>query len=138
MEAIDGSTDNQIIDVRYNKRHWISMFIAASFFIVLIILAGWHDLFWVFYSIIFAAALSGQGFYAIKGGKSIRLDKKNKVLHKYTLYGLTSFKYRYDRLFFKGKKLFREIDGKVKFIEIRSIDNRKDDIEVLYSEILKG
>ena len=138
MEEFIGSTGNEIIDVRYSKRHWISMFIAAAFFLILPIMVGYHDLFWLIYAIVFILIFAGQGLYALKGGKSMRLDRKNKILYKYIVYGLASWKYKYDRLFFRGRLLYREINGKTKFIEIRSMDYNKDDLEVLISEINKG
>jgi hypothetical protein len=138
MEDLVNSNEKGTIDVRYCKRFWISMFAGAGGFLVITLLSGPTGLFWLIYCIVFVLIFVGLGIYSLTGGKALSLDKTNKVLHKYIFYGLTSSKYKYDRLFFKGNKLYREIDGKVKFIELRSIDYNKNDLEILNSEIRKG
>jgi hypothetical protein len=78
-----------------------------------------------------------SSIYSLNKNKYIRLDKQNKRIIKYGFCGLAIRKYKYDRLFFKDKELYREYNGKTKFINILRSQCMKDDFEAFVVEVNK-
>jgi hypothetical protein len=137
MEKDNGSVSGSFIDIRFNIFYSVCLLIAAIIMLVIFLTVkekAWYYDFFLILALLFLI----HGFYALSGSKYVRLDKQSKTVKIYGLFGIAMRKYKYDRLFFKDKELYREIDGKTKFINLLRNQCRKNDFEAFVVEINKG
>jgi len=137
MENENVTPAKNFIDVRYSKYYSISQLVISGILLIPVVTSGTDKEYLYYFCIILALIFVSQGIYSLLGGKTIRLDIKNKNLKKYSFYGSVGWNYKYDRLFFMGKELYRELDGKIKFINILPVECNKKDLEVLIAEVNK-
>ena len=126
------------IDVRHNLSFSISVLILGFAFIVLPILFFRSTFIMLFIFMSLGVPMAFYGLCAIFGGRYLRYSPLRKELVFSTL---SENKYRtikYDRLFFKGKSLYREINGKTKYIFLLQSQCNKKDFDILVQEINKG
>jgi hypothetical protein len=137
MGKDNGSEHGIFTDIRFNTFYSVCMFIAAIIMIVIFLTAkekNWYHEFFLILAILFLI----HSIYAFTGSKYVRLDKQSKTVKIYGPFGFAARKFKYDSLFFKGRELYREIDGKTKFINIQRYQCRKKDFEVFVVEVNKG
>ena len=138
MEKSNSSEKGSITIIRVNILYTVCVVIIAIFMaVVFIIKAKEKDWYSYLPLLVFALLFLIQGIYSLKGSKYVGLDKQNKKVIIYGLFGIAMRKYKYDRLFFKGKELYREIDGETKFINIARYQCRKYDLEAFVVEVKK-
>jgi hypothetical protein len=138
MEQDNSSLSGSYTDIRFNAFYFICVFIIAIITMIGFLqnLKGKDWLSILF--LILALIAFIHGIYALTRNKYIRLDKHSKKVIIYGFCGLAVRKYKYDRLFFKDKELYREYDRKTKFINILRSQCRKDDFEAFVVEVNKG
>jgi hypothetical protein len=137
MEKNNGSVPGSFTDIRYNIFYSIGLFTAALIMIVIFLPVKGKDWYYELF-LILALLLLIRGIYALTRSKYVRLDKQSKTVKIYDTPIFWARKYKYDRLFFKDKKLYREIDGKTEFINIQRYQYRKNDFEDFIVEVNKG
>jgi len=149
MEKERSSHSENYIDIRYNKIYiGFTALLAIIFFTILfiskdddgtsILISLSQNRSWGFYFIIIVCLIFlGQIIFALGGARYVRLDKQAKKVIVYGSFFIPAWKYKFERLFFKGKGLYREINGKIKFINIIYFQCRKDDFEAFVNEINK-
>ena len=130
-------TPEGCIDVRHNVSYSISVLILGFAFVVLPILF-FHSTFLRFIFIFLGVTMAFYGLCAIFGGRYLRYDPLKKELVFSTLSENTYRTIKYDKLFFKGKSLYREINGKTKYIFLLELQCNKKDFDILVQEINKG
>jgi hypothetical protein len=140
MEKNNVSVPGSFADIRYDIFYTAGLFIAALILIVifLIVKGNWQK---HYYDIILILGLLLliRGINALSSGnKYVRLDKQSKTIKIYDAHMFWAQKYKYDRLFFKGKKLCREIDGKTEYINITGFGCMKNDFKAFVAEVNKG
>jgi hypothetical protein len=138
MEQEKSSVSGSLKDIRFNAFYFVYVFIIAIIGILgfLQTLKGkdWLSILFLILALIaFIHRIS-----ALTRNKYIRLDKQSKRIIIYGFCGIALRKYKYDRLFFKDKELYREYGGKTKFINILRSQCRKDDFEAFVVEVNKG
>ena len=137
MEKDNSSVPRSFTDIRFNIYYVILLFI-VSFIMIGIFLTvkekSWYDDFFLILPILFLV----HGIVVLTGSKYIRLDKQSKTIKIYGPFGFAARNYSYDRLFFKDNELYREIDGKTKFLNIVRYQCSKDDLEAFIAEVNKG
>jgi hypothetical protein len=138
MEKGNSSEKGSITNIRFNILYPVCVIIIAILLTVIFIRVKEKDWYNYIPLLVFALLFIIQAIYSLTGGKYVGLDKQNKKVIIYGLFGIAVRKYKYDRLFFKGKELYREIDGKTKFINIMRSQCRKDDLEAFVVEVNKG
>jgi hypothetical protein len=94
----------------------------------------WYYYFFLILPLLFIV----QAIGALSGSKYVRLNKKSKTIIIYGPYGFVVRKYKFDRLFFKDKELYREVEGRDKFINLMRYQCRKNDLEAFIVEVNKG
>jgi hypothetical protein len=138
MEHDNSSVSGSYTDIRFNAFYFACVFIIAIIMMIgfLQTLKGKDWLSILF--LILALIAFIHGIYALTRNKYIRLDKHSKKVIIYGFCGIAVRKYKYDRLFFKDKELYREYEGKTKFINILRSQCRKDDFEAFVVDVNKG
>ncbi|MGD0756461.1 MAG: hypothetical protein ABR927_15525 [Bacteroidales bacterium] len=138
MEHDNSSVSGSYTDIRFNAFYFVCVFIIAIIMMIgfLQTLKGKDWLSILF--LILALIAFIHGIYALTRNKYIRLDKHSKKVIIYGFCGIAVRKYKYDRLFFKDKELYREYEGKTKFINILRSQCRKDDFEAFVVDVNKG
>lgn len=134
MEKENGSIPGGFTDIRFNIFYFVCIFIIAIIMIGIFLTVKEKNWYYYFF-LILAVLFFVHGIGALIGSKYVRLDKQSKTVKIYGPYGFVARKYKYDRLFFKDKELYREIDGKTKFINILRYQCRKKDLEAFIMEI---
>jgi hypothetical protein len=124
------------IEVRHNLIYSITVFLFGFAFIVLPILFFSTTLRTLF--IFLGVLMVFYGLGAIFGGRYVRYNPLKKELIFSTLYDNEYRTIKYDKLFFKGKSLYREINGKTKYIFLLRFQCNKQDLDILFQEINKG
>lgn len=140
MEKDNSSEKGSITYIRANILYSITMIILAILLTIFIIVKvkDWHNYIQL---LVIPLLFFIHGIYSlIKGSNYVGLDKQNKKVIIYSISGIAMpwRKLKYDRLFFKGKELYREIKRKTKFINILLFQCRKDDLEAFVAEVNKG
>ena len=136
MGKNNGSVHGSLTDIRYNIFYSVGLFTAAIIMIVIFLIVKGKDWYYELF-LILALLLLIRGIYALIRSKYVRLDKLSKTVKIYDTPIFWARKYKYDRLFFKDKKLYREIDGKTEFINILRYQCRKNDFEAFVMEVNK-
>jgi|WetSurMetagenome_2_1015567.scaffolds.fasta_scaffold00935_16 hypothetical protein len=137
MENGKDASSEKYIDVRYNLIYSILMIL---FGIAFVVWALWpdQDAFDKYYFLIFGLLLLVQGLYAISGGRYFRYKPIDKKIVFIGLFVLISRSVKFDKLFFRGKELYRVINGKARYINLLRYQCNKKDLENLFQEINKG
>jgi hypothetical protein len=137
MEKDNSSVTADFIDIRFNHFYVVSIFIAAVILLVIIMTTKgeeWYYYFFLILPVLFFVHAIG----ALSGSKYVRLDKQTKTVIIYGPYGFVVRKYKFDRLFFKDKELYREVEGRDKLINIMRYQCRKNDLSAFIVEVSKG
>ena len=137
MEKENSSVPGSFTDIRYNLFYSIGLCLAAIIVIIILLIVKGENWYYDFLEVL-ALLLFVNGIYALIRSKYVRLDKQSKTVKIYDTPIFWARKYKYDRLFFKDKKLFSEINGKTEFINILQYQCRKDDLEAFITEVNKG
>jgi hypothetical protein len=137
MEQVNDSAPGSFIYIRYNDFYSIGLSVAGITMILIFLMIKERNLLYDSL-LIFAVLLLVHGIYALNRSNYVRLDKQNKTIRIYDTPIFWARKYKYNRLFFKDNKLFRDLDGKTEFINIVRYQCRKDDFDAFIEEINKG
>jgi hypothetical protein len=137
MEQVNDSVPGNFTNIRYNNFYSIGLAIAGIIMIVIFLTIKERNLYYDSF-LILAVLFLVHGIYALIRTNYVRLDKQGKTVKIYDTPIFWARKYKYDRIFFKDKKLYREIDGKTEFIAIVRYQGRKIDFEAFVAEINKG
>jgi hypothetical protein len=137
MEKVNSSVQGGITNIRFNTYYSVSLIIVAVILTVLFLRVKEKDWYYILF-LIFAVLFIINGVYALTGSKYVGLDKQNKQVIVYGFFGIALRKYKYDRLFFNDKELYREIHGKTKFINILRSQCKRNDLESFIAEVNKG
>jgi hypothetical protein len=137
MEKYRGSLNQSFTDIRFNIFYSVCTIIIAIILVAIFFTQKENDWYYEFF-LILALLFLIQGIYGLTISRYVRLDKENKLVKIYTLYGFAARTYKYERLFFKDNELYREYDGKQKMINILRFQCRKKDYETFVEEVNKG
>jgi hypothetical protein len=137
MEQANDSLPGSSAYIRYNDFYSIGLSVAGITMVLISLTIKERNLYYDSF-LILAVLLLVHGIYALNRRNYIRLDKQNKTVKIFDTPIFWARKYKYDRLFFKDKKLYREIDGKTELIAIVRYQCRKDDFDAFIEEINKG
>jgi len=137
MEQANDSLPGSSVYIRYNDFYSIGLSVAGITMVLISLTIKERNLYYDSF-LILAVLLLVHGIYALNRRNYIRLDKQNKTVKIFDTPIFWARKYKYDRLFFKDKKLYREIDGKTELIAIVRYQCRKDDFDAFIEEINKG
>ena len=137
MGKNNGSVPGSFTDIRYNNFYSVGSSTAAIMMIVIYLLVKEKNLYFDFLLILGVLFLI-YGISALIRINYVRLDKQNKTVKICDNPIFWTRKYKYDRLFFKDKKLYMEIEGKTEFINILGYQCRKNDFEAFVVEVNKG
>ncbi len=125
------------VDIRFSRGFSIILFIVAAIMLILYIRGKqqeWYDHLYL----ISALVLFINGISPYLSRRYVRLDKSNKKVNIYTVFGIVARAYKYDRLFFREMSLYREIGGKTRFINILRSQCVKDDFNNFVKEVNNG
>jgi hypothetical protein len=137
MGKNNGSVPGSFTDIRYNNFYSVGSSTAAIIMIVIYLLVkekNWYFDFLLILGVLFLV----YGISALIRINYVKLDKQNKTVKICDNPIFWTRKYKYDRLFFENKKLYREIDGKTEFINIIRYRCRENDFEAFIVEVNKG
>jgi hypothetical protein len=134
MENETSQEVKDFIDVRYNKVYGIIVTILS---LALFIVALCPEKYDVSYYILIGVAiiLIAFGINSLAGKRYFRHDRLNKMVIIYAGFGFISQKYKYDKLYLKDNRLYREIDGKEKLINIIRYQCNQTDLKAFIKEI---
>ena len=138
MEQDKSSLSGNFTDIRFNAFYFVCLFIIAIIMLIGFFLTLQEKDWLTILFLILALIAFIHRISALTRNKYIRLDKQSKRIIIYGFCGIALRKYKYDRLFFKDKELYREYGGKTKFINILRSQCRKDDFEAFVVEVNKG
>jgi hypothetical protein len=130
-------SQNDYIDVRFNLVYSIFIVFFGVAAIIWAFLAG-GDPFIKYYFIFIGLILLIHGIYAISGGKYIRLDPKARKIIFSGFLASIKRPVNYEKLFFKGKDLYRLTKGKERYINIIWYQCRKSDLNKLIKQVKEG
>jgi hypothetical protein len=137
MKKNSSSESGSFTDIRFNVFYSVCLFVAAIIMTVIFLTVKERSWYYDFF-IILAVLFLIHGISALIGSKYVRLDKHGKIVKIYGTFGFVASRYKYDRLFFKDKELYREIEGKTKFINILRYQCRKEDLDAFIDEVNKS
>jgi hypothetical protein len=134
MENTTSQELKNFTDVRYNKVYGIVITVLSVALLIFTLLSEQND---IFYYVLIGVdlILIAFGLNSLIGKRYFRHDKQNKMVIIYAGFGSISQRYKYDRLYLKNRRLYREIDGKEKFINIIIMQCNRADLEAFTKEI---
>lgn len=116
------------IEIRFNLAYSI-LILLISVFLALIAFVSKSDdkvIKYLIYAMSFLSLI--QGIYAVSGRKFIKYDPNVKKLKFYGLFGIMERNIRFDKLTFEGKDLYREVDGRRKYVNLQRYQCNRGDI----------
>ncbi|MBN2632318.1 MAG: hypothetical protein JXR66_02105 [Bacteroidales bacterium] len=128
MKTDKQSQPGNCIEIRFNLAYSVLFFIISVLLAIIAYVSTSDDK--VIKYLIYAMSLFSfiQGIYAVSGGKFIKYDPDVKKLKVYGLFGIMERSIRFDKLTFEGKDLYREVDGKRKYVNLQRYRCNKEDI----------
>jgi len=137
MESVKDTSQEGFINVKFNLTYSVLMIL---FGIVFVIWALWpdRDLFLKYYFLVLGLIVLAHGIYAISGGRYFRYFPEDKKIVFSGLFMIIGRTVKFDKLFIKGKDLYRVINGKVRYINLIKYQCNKKDLDILFQEINKG
>jgi len=128
METDTLSTSRNCIEIRFGLAYSILILIISVFLAFIAYFSKSDDK--VIKYLIYAMSLLSliQGIYAVSGRKFIKYDPNVKKLKFYGLFGIMERSIRFDKLTFEGNDLYREVDGKRKYVNLQRYQCNKGDI----------
>jgi hypothetical protein len=134
MEIKKDRSAEEFVDVRFNLAYSIIIIIAGAAFAAWALLPG-RDLFLKYYFVILGIIILCHGIYAISGAKYFTFDRNGKQFIFFRFFGFMKSSVRYDRLFFRGKELYRVFNNKTRYINLIRYQCRKRDLDILFKMI---
>jgi hypothetical protein len=135
MENVKIPSPDRYTDVRFNRIYSIFMLLAGIAFVIWALSPG-RDAFAKYYFLFLALIFFIHGLYTFLGKKYIRYNPSEKKICFYNFW-IIDRRVKYDTLFFRGKDLYRVINGKIRFINVIRSQCNKKDLDVFFQEIRK-
>jgi disulfide bond formation protein DsbB len=129
METDTLSTPRNCIEIRFGLGYSILILIISVLLALIAYVSKSDDK--VSKYLIYGMSLLSfiQGIYAVSGGKFIKYDPNVKKLKFYGLFRIMERSIRFDKLTFEGKDLYREVDGKRKYVNLQRYQCNREDID---------
>jgi hypothetical protein len=127
METDTQPNPGASIEIRFNLTYSILILIISVVLVLIAYVSKSDDkvIKYLIYGMSFLNLI--HGIYAVTGGKFIKFDPDARRLKFYGLIGLIERSIRFDKLTFEGKDLYREINGKRKYVNLQRYQCNKED-----------
>ena len=129
METDNLSTQGNCIEIRFGLAYSILILILSVLLASVAYFAKGDDKIFKYLIYGMSFLIFIQGIYAISGGKFIKYDPNVKKLRFYGLFGIVDRSIRFDRLSFEGNDLYREVNGKRKYVNFQHYQCKREDVK---------